>query len=53
MIVILRSLVRLCDVMDESTDSTDTSTGMQQIRYCEYMLNLISKDKANIHTHHV
>ena len=36
------SLVRLCDVMDESIDSADTPTGMQQIRYCEYMLNLIS-----------
>ena len=38
------SLVRLCDVMDESIDSTDTPTGMQQIRYCEYtyMLTLIT-----------
>ena len=32
------SLVRLCDVMGESIDSTDTPTGMQQITYCEYML---------------
>ena len=39
------SLIRLCDVMDESIDSTDTPTGMQQIRYCEYMLNLIIKTK--------
>lgn len=39
------SLVRLCDVMDESIDSTDTPTGMQQIKYCEYMLNLIIKTK--------
>ena len=39
------SLVRLCDVMDESIDSTDTPTGMQQIRYREYMLNLIIKTK--------
>ena len=39
------SLVRLCDVMDESIDSTDTPTGMQQIRYCEYMLSLIIKTK--------
>ena len=31
------SLVRLYDVMDESIDSTDTPTGMQQIRYCEYV----------------
>ena len=43
------SLVRLCDLMDESIDSTDTPTGMHQIRYCEYMLNLIIKiRKANI-----
>ena len=35
----------LCDVMDESIDSTDTPTGMQQIRYCEYTLNLIKKTK--------
>ena len=39
------SLVRLCNVMDESIDSTDTPTGMQQIKYCEYMLNLIIKTK--------
>ena len=38
-------LVRLCDVMDESIDSTNTPTGMQQIRYCEDMLNLIIKTK--------
>ena len=31
------SLVRLCDVMDESIDSTDTTTGIQQIRYGEYI----------------
>ena len=30
------SLVRLCDVMDESIDSTDTTTGIQQIRCGEY-----------------
>ena len=35
------SVVRLCDVMDESIDSTDTPTGMQQIRYCEYMYNMV------------
>ena len=34
-------LVRLCDVMDESIDATDTPTGMQQIRYCEYMYNMV------------
>ena len=33
------SLVRLCDVMDESTD---TPTGMQQIIYCEYMYNMFN-----------
>ena len=31
------SLVTLCGVMDESIDSTDIPTGMQQTRYCEYM----------------
>ena len=35
------SLVRLCDVMDESIDSTDTPTGMQQIRYREYMCKMV------------
>ena len=35
------SLVRLCDVMDESIDSSCTPTGMQQIRYCEYMYNMV------------
>ena len=32
------SLVRLCDVMDESFDSTNTTTGIQQIRCGEYTL---------------
>ena len=32
------TLVRLCDVMDESIDSTNTTTGIQQIRYGEYTL---------------
>ena len=36
------SLVRLCDVKDESIDSTDRPTGMQQIRYCEYMYNMFN-----------
>ena len=31
------SLVRLCDVMDESIDSTDTSTCLQEIRYGTYV----------------
>ena len=35
------SLVRLCDVMNESIDSTDTLTGMQQTRYCEYMYKMV------------
>ena len=30
-------LVRLCD----SIDSSYTPTGMQQIRYCEYMYNMV------------
>ena len=34
-------LVRLCDVMDGSIDSSYTPTGMQQIRYCEYMYNMV------------
>ena len=32
------SLVRLFDVMDESFDSTNTTTGIQQIRCGEYTL---------------
>ena len=36
------SLVRLCDVMDGSIDCSYTPTGMQQIRYCEYMYNMFN-----------
>ena len=32
------SLVRLCDVMHESIDSTNTTTGIQQITCGEYIL---------------
>ena len=41
------SLVRLCDVMDESIDSTDKPTGMQQIRYCEYMYNMFNTNASH------
>ena len=33
------SLVRLCDVMDVSIDSTNTTNGIQQIRCGEYTLS--------------
>ena len=40
--------------MDESIDSTDTPTGMQQIRYCEYMYNMVDRnvyyDKEHVAT---
>ena len=39
------SLVRLCDVMDESIDSTNTTSGTQQIRCGEYILCKEKHDK--------
>ena len=42
------SLVRLCDVIDESVDSTDTPTGIQQIRCC---MGTCTHNRVCIHNH--